>query len=109
MNGIALTVLISQLPKLFGFSIDGAGPLRDLLRITQGVLGGQVNWTSFAIGAGTLAAILLLKPYKRIPGLLLAVVAATIVVGILNLDAAASVKVLGPLPQGSAFTMTLVR
>ena len=28
MNGIALTVLISQLPKLFGFSIDGAGPLR---------------------------------------------------------------------------------
>jgi high affinity sulfate transporter 1 len=100
MNGIALTVLISQLPKLFGFSIDGAGPLRDLVRITQVVLGGQVNWTSFAIGVGTLVAILLLKPYKRIPGLLLAVVAATIVVGILNLDATAGVKVLGPLPQG---------
>ena len=81
MNGIALTVLISQLPKLFGFSIDGAGPLRDLVRITEGIVGGQVNWTSFAVGAGTLAAILLLKPYKRIPGLLLAVVAATIVVG----------------------------
>ena len=56
------------------------------------------DWTSFAVGAGTLAAILLLKPYKRIPGLLLAVVAATIVVGILNLDATAGVKVLGPLP-----------
>src|SRR4030095_9861277 len=27
MNGIALTVLISQLPKLFGFSIDSDGPL----------------------------------------------------------------------------------
>ncbi len=100
MNGIALTVLISQLPKLFGFSIDDAGPLRDLVRITEGILGGKVNWTSFAVGAGTLAAILLLKPYKRIPGLLLAVVAATIVVGILNLDATAGVKVLGPLPQG---------
>jgi high affinity sulfate transporter 1 len=100
MNGIALTVLISQLPKLFGFSIDGAGPLRDLLRITESILGGQVNWTSFAVGAGTLAAILLLKPYKRIPGLLLAVVAATIVVGMLNLDSTAGVKVLGPLPQG---------
>lgn len=100
MNGIALTVLISQLPKLLGFSIDDAGPLRDLVRITEGVLGGQVNWTSFVVGAGTLAAILLLKPYKRIPGLLLAVVAATIVVGILNLDATAGVKVLGPLPQG---------
>ena len=100
MNGIALTVLISQLPKLFGFSIDDAGPLRDLVRITEGILGGKVNWTSFAVGAGTLAAILLLKPYKRVPGLLLAVVAATIVVGILNLDATAGVKVLGPLPQG---------
>jgi high affinity sulfate transporter 1 len=100
MNGIALTVLISQLPKLFGFSIDNAGPLRDLARIIEGVLGGKVNWTSFAVGAGTLAAILLLKPYKRIPGLLLAVVAATIVVGILDLDATAGIKVLGPLPQG---------
>ncbi len=100
MNGIALTVLISQLPKLFGFSIDDAGPLRDLVRITEGILGGKVNWTSFAVGAGTLAAILLLKPYKRIPGLLLAVIAATVVVGILNLDATAGVKVLGTLPQG---------
>jgi high affinity sulfate transporter 1 len=100
MNGIALTVLISQLPKLFGFSIDGTGPLRDLVRVAQGILGGQANWTSFVVGVGTLAAILLLKPYKRIPGLLVAVVAATIVVGILNLDSTAGVKVLGPLPQG---------
>src|SRR5262249_5740259 len=100
MNGIALTVLISQLPKLFGVSVNGAGPLRGVMRIAEGVLGGQANWTSFAIGASTLVAILLLKPYKRIPGLLLAVVAATIVVGILNLDSTAGVKVLGPLPQG---------
>jgi high affinity sulfate transporter 1 len=100
MNGIALTVLISQLPKLFGFSVDGIGPLRDLVRIAEGILGGKANWTSFAVGASTLVAILLLKPYKRIPGLLLAVVAATIVVGILNLDATAGVKVLGSLPQG---------
>src|SRR5246500_4918610 len=41
MNGIALTVLISQLPKLFGFSISGAGPLRDLIRIAESILGGQ--------------------------------------------------------------------
>src|SRR6476469_3140139 len=100
MNGIALTVLISQLPKLFGFSINGVGPLRDLAQIVQGIVGGKANWTAFAVGAGALAIILLLKPYKRIPGLLLAVVAATIVVGILNLDSTAGVKVLGPLPQG---------
>ena len=36
MNGIALTVLISQLPKLFGFSIDGDGPLRDAVRDRRG-------------------------------------------------------------------------
>jgi high affinity sulfate transporter 1 len=100
MNGIALTVLINQLPKLFGFSIDGAGPIRDLVHIAQSIVGGKANWTSFEVGAGTLVAILLLKPYKRIPGLLLAVIAATLVVGMMNLDVAAGVKVLGPLPQG---------
>ena len=100
MNGIALTVLISQLPKLFGFSIDSVGPLRDLLRIAQSILGGQANWTTFAVGAGTLVAILLLKPWKRIPGLLIAVVGATVAVGALGLDESAGVKVLGPLPQG---------
>ena len=79
MNGVALKVLIRQLPKLFGFSIDA------------------------------LAAILLLKPYKRIPGLLLAVFAATIVV-ILNLDATASVKVLDPLPQGlPSFALPMIK
>ncbi len=100
MNGIALTVLISQLPKLFGFSIDGAGPMRDLVRITQSILGGQANWAAFAVGAGTLAVILLLKRWKRVPGLLIAVVAATIVVGAFGLHDSFGVKVLGPLPQG---------
>src|SRR5260370_25059064 len=38
MNGIALTVLISQLPKLFGVSINDAGPFRDLVRIPERAL-----------------------------------------------------------------------
>ena len=100
MNGIALTVLISQLPKLFGFSIESAGPGRDLLRIARSIRGGEVNWTAFAVGAGTLAVILLLKPWKRIPGLLIAVVGATAAVGLLGLEESAGVKVLGALPQG---------
>jgi len=100
MNGIALTVLVSQLPKLFGFSIEKKGPLRDLVGITQAVLAGRPNWTAFAIGAVTLAIILVLKPFKRIPGLLIAVVVATLAVGLLGLDQSAGVKVLGPLPQG---------
>ena len=39
MNGIALTVLLSQIPKLFGFSVDGGGPLRRRWRIGEGGVG----------------------------------------------------------------------
>ena len=100
MNGIAVTVLISQLPKLFGFSIDSDGPLRNLWSITSGVLDGRSNWTTFAVGAATLAVILLLKGNKRVPGILIAVAGATIAVGLLDLGARAGVAVLGSLPQG---------
>ncbi len=100
MNGIALTVLISQLPKFFGFSIDGDGPLRELWAIAGAIVGGRANWTTLAIGAGALAVILLLKNNKRVPGILVAVVGATAVVGLLGLAARADVAVLGPLPEG---------
>lgn len=100
MNGIALTVLISQLPKLFGFSIESDGPLRNLKAIAEAILDGKANWAAFAVGAGTLAVILLLKNYKRVPGVLLAVVGATVIAGVLDLGARAGISVLGPLPQG---------
>jgi len=100
MNGIALTVLISQLPKLFGFSIESEGPLRGLWAIASAILAGQTNWVAFGIGLATLIVILLLKNSKRLPGILIAVVGATIVVGTLDLGTLYGVKVLGPLPQG---------
>lgn len=100
MNGIALTVLISQLPKFFGFSVEADGPLRKLWAIAQAILGGRTNWAALAVGAGTLAVILLLKSSKRVPGILIAVVGATAIVGALDLAARAGVSVLGPLPQG---------
>jgi high affinity sulfate transporter 1 len=100
MNGIALTVLISQLPKFFGFSIDAEGPLRNLWAIASALIEGKTNWTAFMVGAGTLVVILLLKGHKRIPGILIAVAGATIAVDVLDLAARAGVKVLGPLPQG---------
>jgi high affinity sulfate transporter 1 len=100
MNGIALTVLASQLSKLFDLSVDGDGPLRNLTEVARSLLGGAANWAAFAVGGGTLAAILLLKPLKRIPGMLLAVAGATIAVGVFDLDQSAGVKALGPLPQG---------
>jgi len=109
MNGIALTVLVSQLPKLFGFSIDVEGPLRKLWAIMEGIFIGRANWTAFAVGAGTLAVILLLKNSKRLPGVLIAVVGATTVVGALHLAARANVSILGPLPQGlPSFTIPMI-
>jgi high affinity sulfate transporter 1 len=100
MNGIALTVLLSQIPKLLGFSINGGGPLRQVQEIAAKIAAGNTNATALAIGAGVLALILVLKQWPRIPGILIAVVAATVVVGRLDLAARAGVSVLGPLPQG---------
>jgi len=109
MNGIALTVLISQLPKLFGFSIENNGPLKNLWAIATAVLDGMVNWTTFTVGAATLAVILLLKGHKRIPGILIAVIGATVAVGVLDLGANADVAILGSLPQGlPAFAIPLI-
>ena len=100
MNGIAFTVLISQLPKLFGFSAQGDELLSKASAFVQAVLNGRTNWTALMVGAGTLAVILLLKGSKRVPGILIAVVGATVVVGVLDLAVSANVSVLGPLPQG---------
>jgi high affinity sulfate transporter 1 len=100
MNGIALTVLISQLPKLFGFSIESQGLLQDLVAIPTAVLDGKTNLATFSLGAGTLAVILLLKRHPRVPGILLAVVGATVIAGVLDLATRAGVSVLGSLPQG---------
>jgi len=109
MNGIALTVLISQVPKLLGFSIESSGFLRNLGAISEGILGGKINWTAVAVGGGALALILLLKGYRRIPGILIAVALATVIAGVLKLAETDGLAVLGPLPQGlPSFAVPLI-
>jgi high affinity sulfate transporter 1 len=100
MNGIALTVLLSQIPKLFGFSVKAHGPLRQAWGVIDKVLAGNTNVIALAIGTGTLALILFLKRWPRVPGILIAVVAATGIVAAFDLAKRAGVSVLGPLPQG---------
>jgi high affinity sulfate transporter 1 len=100
MNGIALAVLLSQLPKLFGVSVHGEGPLRQTWALTQAVLDGQANWVALAVGVATLAVILVLKRRGAVAGMLIAIVGATATVGALDLAARAGVGVLGPLPHG---------
>jgi high affinity sulfate transporter 1 len=100
MNGIAFTVLISQVPKLLGFKIEADGPLRALWEIGREIAKGSINWTACLIGVATLAVILLLKGSKLLPGVLIAVVASTVVVGVFDLSAKSGVAVLGSLPSG---------
>jgi high affinity sulfate transporter 1 len=100
MNGIALTVLISQLPNVLGLSIDRIDPVRSLWAIAAAVFDGRSNLAALAVGVASLAVILLLKTRPRVPGLLVAVVGATAVVGFFDLAGRAQVLVLGSLPQG---------
>ena len=100
MNGIALTVLLSQTPKLLGFSIESAGPLRNMWAIGQGIVDGKTNLVALAIGGATLVAILALKRVPRVPGILVAVVGATLAVTLLDLGSSGAIKVLGAMPKG---------
>lgn len=101
LNGIALTVLIGQLPKLLGFPASGDNLVTEMVSLVQGIAQGLTNWVALAIGAGCLAVIFAGKRWwPKIPGVLIAVVGATVVVGAFDLAATAGVAVVGPLPQG---------
>jgi len=100
MNGIAITVMLSQIPKLLGFSVDAAGPLRQALGIVENVSAGHTNIAAFGIGGFTLALILVLKRWPRVPGMLIGVVLATVLTAVFDLASRSGISVLGPLPQG---------
>ena len=100
MNGIALTVILSQIPKLLGFSVKADGPVRQVLGTVDQVLNGSTNMAALAVGGSALALILILKRWPRLPGMLIAVAAATMVVAALDLASRTGISVVGPLPSG---------
>ena len=100
MNGIALAVIVSQLPKLCGISISGDGPPAQAVALVQALWSGRFNGAAFGVGAGSLALILLLKRWPRVPGMLIAIIAATSAVALFDLHRQHGVSVLGTLPQG---------
>jgi high affinity sulfate transporter 1 len=100
MNGIAVTIILSQFPKLLGFSASADGPLRQIYAIGEKVSAGSTNATALAVGGSALVLILVLKRWPRIPGMLVAVTAATLAVAVFDLASRTGISVLGPLPQG---------
>ena len=100
MNGIALAVIVSQLPKLCGITLEGDGPIAQVVALVQALWDRRLDAAAFGIGAGCLALILLLKRWPRVPGMLIAIAAATAAVAMFDLDGRHGVAVLGTLPQG---------
>lgn len=99
MNGIALMILVGQLPKLLGFSVDATGVVDGMTEFIRGIVDGKTVPAALLIGLASLAVIFGLRRVSpRIPGVLVAVVAAGVVVQVLGLSD--DLKVVGEVPRG---------
>ena len=99
LNAIALIVIISQIPKLLGFSIDADGMWQEVVEITRAIAAGEVQPLAVAFGVGSLIVIFVLKRVKSpVPGVLVVVVLSMVLTGVLGLSDA--LPVVGALPQG---------
>ena len=101
LNGIALIVIVGQLPKLFGYSVDADGLVDEARAFATGLMNGETIPVALAIGVISLAVILgfrWLRP--SVPGILIAVVGATVVSAVFDLSARSGLPVVGSLPSG---------
>jgi high affinity sulfate transporter 1 len=100
LYGIAVTILVGQLPRLCGFSIEGRGLLTEIRDVAQGVADGQVNRASLAVGVTGIVVILVLRRlWRTVPGVMVAVLVGIAAVALFDLDQE-GVQVLGVLPEG---------
>ena len=97
LMGIAVTVIVGQLPKLFGFSVDAEDLIPAMREFVEGL--DETNAAALAIGVGSLVLILGLRRVSpKLPGVFIAVVGATAAVAVLGL--ADEVPVVGSVPSG---------
>ncbi len=100
MNGLALTIIVGQLPKLLGFSVDADGLLAEAGAFVSGLAAGDANATAAALGIGSLVGILLLnRLLPKLPSVLIVVVLAALAVNVFDLESH-GVDTIGVLPQG---------
>ena len=99
LNGIALVVIVGQVPKLLGFSVN-RDSLIDTARLTvQGLADGLTDPHAIAIGATSLVLMLTVRRYRRrFPALLVAVGGSMVVVAFFGWTD--QLPVVGPLPEG---------
>ncbi|MCB5273914.1 putative sulfate transporter [Arthrobacter sp. SO5] len=100
MNGLAITILVGQLPKLFGFSVSGGGFFGDLVGFVQGLAGGEAVVAAAAVGVSGIVLILALQRWlPKVPSVLIMVVLAIGATSLFGL-ADRGVSLVGELPQG---------
>jgi high affinity sulfate transporter 1 len=98
LNGIAVVVIASQLPTLFGVPAAGSGTIGRTGRFLGTI--GSTNPTSLAIGVGCLVLILWVRARRpRVPAVLLAVGGATLAVIFFDLGRR-GITLVGPVPRG---------
>jgi high affinity sulfate transporter 1 len=100
MNGLAITILVGQLPKLFGFKVSAEGFIGDLVGFVEGVASGKTVPAAAAVGISGIVVILALQRWlPKIPAVLIMVVLAIVATSLFDL-ADRGVSLVGELPQG---------
>jgi high affinity sulfate transporter 1 len=100
MNGLALTILVGQLPKLFGFSVSADNLVGEIVGFVEGVAEGKTVGAALTVGVGCLVLILVLgRVSPQLPGVLAAVLLAIAAVSLFDLTSK-GVAVVGPMPEG---------
>jgi high affinity sulfate transporter 1 len=100
LYGIAVTILVGQLPRLCGFSIEGRGLVTEVRDVVEGIAGGRVNTASLAVGLTGIVVILVLRRlWPKVPGVAVAVLVGIAAVVAFDLEAE-GVQVIGVLPEG---------
>jgi high affinity sulfate transporter 1 len=109
LNGIALTVIVGQLPALFGFSTDADGLLPEAWAFLRGVWNGETVPEALAIGGSALVVILVTRRFApRVPGVLIAALLGMVAVSVFDLRGV--IEVVGVLPSGlPPFTLPSVQ
>ena len=100
MNGLALTILVGQLPKLFGFKVEADGFLGEIAGFAKGLAHGEAVPAAAAVGIAGIALILALQRWlPKVPAVLIMVVLAIAATTVFNL-ADHGVSLVGVLPKG---------
>ncbi len=101
LNGIALTLLVGQLPPLLGFEVEAGDLLHEGASLARGIAQGKVNPVAAAVGGMCIVLILgLRRRLPAVPGVLVAVVGATVVSAGFDLAQRHGVAVVGSVPAG---------